>query len=365
MAPKIAIGNLNADIDMREKQMGRTPPDAESLLRYVDLLLAHAQFAGKVSDLEKADRVTLANLPRLVGDGGAHLARANALGGVHKFDAALSELAQAEKSGAEPIRISEARAAIFTAVGRFDDAFAIRAKADESILPITALAARAELAGEMQKPDECDRLFAEARGKVRDGSPFTVAWMDFEHAQLLERRGDRARAKNIFAEANRILPTFAHATVHLAALETPENAVAILTPLLDATDDPDVLAAMADALRRSGKTNDATAMQARATARYEELLAKYPEAFADHAAAFFLGPNGDVKRALTLAQINEKIRKTEPAIELLLTPAMASNNHDATCAAAKDGAGLAYSSTGFRANIAPLLAGCGGDAGVK
>jgi tetratricopeptide (TPR) repeat protein len=364
-APQIAIGNLQADIAMREKQMAKSPPDAESVGRYIDLLLAHSQFAGKVSDLDKADQVTTEALKRLVGNGVVHLARANALGAVHKFDLALAELAQAEKMGAEPIRIAEARAAIFQAVGRFDDAAAIRNKEDETILPVTALAARAELAGEMQKPDESERLFTEARAKYHDVSPFPLAWMDFQRGSLLERRGERDAAKKYFAEAHQILPTYTHASVHLAALETPERALLILTPLVDTTDDADVLAGMTDALRRSGKTDEATAMHARAQARYDELLAKFPEAFADHAATFFLGPNGDVPRALALAQANEKIRKTEPSIELLLTPAMASNNHAATCAAVADGAALKYSSTAFRANIAPLLAGCGVDAGTK
>jgi tetratricopeptide (TPR) repeat protein len=364
-APQIAIGNLNADLAMREKQMAHATPSPDDVGRYIDLLLAHSQFAGKVSDLEKADQVTVAALPRNVGNGTVHLARANVLGAVHKFDQALAELVLAEKAGVEPLRVAEARAAIFQAVGRFDDAAAIRNAEDENLLPVTALAARAELAGEMQKFDESERLFTEARVKYHDVSPFPLAWMDFQRGSLLERRGDRDGAKKYFAEANQILPTYTHASVHLAALETPERAVVILTPLVDATDDADVLAGMADALRRSGKTADATAMQGRAKARYEELLAKYPEAFADHAATFFLGPNGDVQRALTLAIANEKLRKTEPSIELLITPAMASNSKDVTCIAVRDGAALKYASTAFRANIAPLFAGCGIDAGVK
>lgn len=350
---------------MREKQMAQTPPDADALGQYVDLLLAHEQFAGKVSDLDKADQVTAEAVKRLASNGAVHLSRANALGAVHKFDLALAELAQAEKMGADHVRINEARAAIFQAVGRFDDAAVIRNAQDEKILSVTALAARAELAGEMQKFDESERLFTEARAKYRDVSPFPVAWMDFQRGSLLERRGDREGAKKYFAEANQILPTYTHASVHLAALETPERALTVLTPLVDSTDDADVLAGMTDALRRSGKTDDATAMHARAEARYNELLTKYPEAFADHAASFFLGPNGDVPRALSLAQANEKNRKTEPSIELLLTPAMASNNHAATCAAAADGAALKYASTAFRANIAPLLAGCGIDGGTR
>ncbi|MEO7112887.1 MAG: hypothetical protein ABI183_20760, partial [Polyangiaceae bacterium] len=248
---------------------------------------------------------------------------------------------------------------------RLDEAAAIRNLPDEKLLLSGPLTARAVLAADMQQLDDAERMFEEARTKYRDVSPFAVAWMDFQRGSVYERYGERDKAKKYFAEANQILPTYTHASVHLAALETPERALVILTPLVDSTDDADVLAGMTDALRRSGKTDDAAAMHTRAQARYNELLAKYPEAFADHAASFFLGPNGDVPRALSLAQANEKNRKTEPAIELLLTPAMALNNHAATCAAAADGAALKYSSTAFRANITPLLAGCGVDAGPK
>jgi tetratricopeptide (TPR) repeat protein len=362
---RIAMTNLNATITHYEKLNAASPGDSQSGAQLVEALLSRQQYAGKMADLDEADRVSSVLVTKSPGDSRAQLTRASSLGAVHKFDQALAAIALAEKQGADKDKCNDARAGIFQAVGRYDEAAAIRNAPDEKLQLSAPLTVRATLAADMQRLDDAERMFEEARAKYRDVSPFAVAWMDFQRGSVYERYGDRDKAKKYFAEANQILPTYTHASVHLAALETPERAVAILSPLVDTTDDADVLAGMTDALRRSGKTDEATAMHARAQARYDELLAKYPEAFADHAAAFFLGPNGDVPRALSLALANEKLRKTEPSIELLLTPAMASNNHAVTCAAAADGAALKYASAAFRANIAPLLAGCAGDAGTK
>ncbi|MGH7282767.1 MAG: tetratricopeptide repeat protein [Polyangiaceae bacterium] len=362
-SPKIAYNNLNIDIAGRQQAYDKQPT-AEALSRLIGSLSARQQFAGKMSDLETIDHLTIAALKDHVSDPQAHLSRASALSAVHKFALALGELSNAEHLGAPADKVKEARASIFQATGKYDDALKIRTDHDTSLDLPAAIVSHAELAGEMQNVDESEKLFAEARAKYRDVSPFFVGWMDFQHASLLERRGERDEAKRVFAEAVQVLPSYTHAAVHLAALETPERALEILTPLVDTTDDADVLAGMADALRRTGKTADATAMQARAKARYDELLKKYPEAFADHAATFYLGPQGDVKLALSLAKSNEENRKTEPSVELLMTAALANNSHDAICLAVREGATLKYTSPPFRANFAPLAPGCGVDAGV-
>ncbi len=360
---KIAYNNLNMDIADRQAAYAKTPT-SESLTRLVDSLMARSQFAGKLSDLETIDQLTIAAMKDHVSDPQVHLTRANALSAIHKFALALGELKNAEHLGAPLDKVKQARASIFQATGQYDDALKIRTDHDTSLDLPAAIVSHAELAGEMQKIDESEKLFADARAKYRDVSPFFVGWMDFQHASLLERRGERDEAKHVFAEAVQVLPSYTHAAVHLAALETPERALEILTPLVDTTDDPDVLAAMADALRRTGKTDEATAMRTRAKARYDELLKKYPEAFADHAASFYLGPQGDVKLALSLAKMNVENRKTEPSVELLMTAALANDAHDATCLAAHEGALLKYTSPAFRANFAPVAAKCGIDAGA-
>jgi hypothetical protein len=54
-----------------------------------------------------------------------------------------------------------------------------------------------------------------------------------------------------------------------------------------------------------------------ARARFEELLARQPLAFADHAAEFYLGPGGDPERAWVLASANYAERPTLRAREML------------------------------------------------
>ncbi len=362
-SPSLALHNLSIDVANRQETYDKSP-DAESLSRLVDMLLARSQFTGRFSDLEAADHVTLTALPKFPKNATAHLARANALGAVHEFDASLAELAKAEKLGGVADKIAEARAAIYQAQGKLDEAWKIRSATEEKYELSPALASRAALVGDMGKPAESERLFAEARAKFRDVSPFMLSWMDFQHGFLLERKGDRADAKKWLAEAHQVNPTYTHAAVHLAGLSTPDEAVAILKPLVDTSDDPDVLAGLADALRRTGKEEEAKPIRARAKARYEDLLAKYPKAFADHAAQFYLGFGGDVQRALVLAKANEANRKTEAAVELLLTAGLAANAKDATCQAVRDGLALPYTSPAFRANFGPVATGCGLDGGV-
>jgi len=66
------------------------------------------------------------------------------------------------------------------------------------------------------------------------------------------------------------------------------------------------------------------------------LLAKHPEAFANHAARFWLGPGADPAKALALAQVNLQGRKTADAYELALEAALDALDHAPLCALAKE-----------------------------
>jgi hypothetical protein len=54
-----------------------------------------------------------------------------------------------------------------------------------------------------------------------------------------------------------------------------------------------------------------------AAERYDELLAKHPQAFADHAAEFWLAAGADPDKALRLAKMNLEVRNTPRARGLL------------------------------------------------
>jgi imidazolonepropionase-like amidohydrolase len=62
---------------------------------------------------------------------------------------------------------------------------------------------------------------------------------------------------------------------------------------------------------------EALEWRARAAARYEELVARHLEAFADHAAEFWLEDGADPQWALWLAQKNVEVRQTPRAYKLL------------------------------------------------
>jgi tetratricopeptide (TPR) repeat protein len=87
--------------------------------------------------------------------------------------------------------------------------------------------------------------------------------------------------------AHRRLPDYAPAQGHLAEVEAAlgetDSAIARLRPLTITSDDPDYPAQLARILSEVGRVEEAREWRARAAARYDELLARHPEAFADHA----------------------------------------------------------------------------------
>ena len=66
-----------------------------------------------------------------------------------------------------------------------------------------------------------------------------------------------------------------------------------------------------------GRDGDAAIEAECAAAAYEQLLKRRPEAYADHAAAFFMGVGNRPQLAVDLASANLKLRDTPRARRLL------------------------------------------------
>lgn len=350
----IAGDNLDADIAERLK---RDQPDGPNRLTLVDLLIARGQFVSNVADYELADTIAEKAVKGLPKSPDAHLARALAHGALHRFEAELKELDEAKALGAPEERLVSARAAVLIATGRYDEADALLPPVGPRSRP-AQLVTRAVLLGHMQRPEEAERLFERARKEIVDVSPFPVAWMDFQRATLLEARNETTQARSYFAEAAQVIPVYTHAGVHLAATDAPAAAVARLEALRKASADPDVLAALADAYRRDQKDDEAKRTASEARARYEALVAKHPEAYADHAARFYLGSGNDPKKAYELAEKNAKLRPTEEAVDLWMAAAAAVNDKPKLCASAAAMKQLTYASELRKRLAAATSAGC-------
>jgi tetratricopeptide (TPR) repeat protein len=142
-----------------------------------------------------------------------------------------------------------------------------------------------------------------------------------------EQGGDAARGAVFYEEALRLLPDYAAAGIHLAELDLARgdeaSAQARLTRVVQNADEPEALALLGDIHLRQGRTSLGRGEIARAKQRYEALLARHPQAFADHAAEFYLGAGRDPQRAWTLAQANLRERPTRRAHLLAIRAAEA------------------------------------------
>ena len=135
------------------------------------------------------------------------------------------------------------------------------------------------------------------------------------------RRGEVARAEEILAELARILPAHVPGRGHRAEVALARRqldvALALIAPLVDASDDPEYRSTYAEILAARGEREVAACEAERAAAAYDRLLARRPEAYADHAAAFFMGIGHRPQRAVELAEANWKLRDTPRSRRLL------------------------------------------------
>jgi tetratricopeptide (TPR) repeat protein len=178
----------------------------------------------------------------------------------------------------------------------------------------------AGLCGELGELEAAETLYQESRNRYHDVSLFPLALLDFQCGLMWMNNGRLDHARMSFDAARRLVPAYAPAQGHLAEVEAEfgdiETAVARLYPLAISSDDPDYAAQLARILRNAGRTQESRYWCQQAAARYDELVASHPEAFADHAAEFWLAAGADPIKALRLARINLEVRKTPRAYDL-------------------------------------------------
>ncbi|HEV8611175.1 MAG TPA: tetratricopeptide repeat protein [Thermoanaerobaculia bacterium] len=321
------------------------------------------QFAGSIADYERAERIAEQLVSEAPTDPVSFLARAQARSTFHRFAEALADLEQVERRGLHGQRVESLRAAIFQATGRYDEALAVRQRAAQSRPDIGSLGAEASLRADRGEIDEAERLFVEAPNHYRDVSPFPVAWLYFQQGLMWMREGKLQRARELFEAAHERLPAYASVQGHLAEVEAAlgrhERAVELLRPLAQTSDDPDYAAQLARILGDAGRPEEARRWRAAAATRYDELIARHPEAFADHAAEFWIAAGGDPKKALALAQTNLRVRRTPRAYELVLQAALAARESAVACDAAVHTGALSHQWPSLRALTSRALVTCG------
>ena len=334
----ITEGNMDSQIDgwehiLKDLRQG----SVQAMAGLATLYDTRAQYFGKLAGYDRAEELAELAVKTQSGDPEGILELASMRAAMHRFPEALLELDAAAKAGAKQAAVRSLRASVLQAQGHLEEALALRRAGMKEYATVFTLGALGAAEGAAGDAAEAEQHFAQAIKVYRDTSPLPIAWVDFQRGMLAEKAGLLDRAADRYAAAHARLPQYAQATGHLAgiilALQGDKTrAVALLRPLLMSTDDPEYEGQLATLLINStdpAEAAEGAALRTKAAARYEELLTRHPQAFADHAARFFL--TFDPSRALNLARKNLEVRQTVEAYDLALSAAALARDVSAGC----------------------------------
>lgn len=293
----------------------------------ISLLIERAGLRGRVEDYERALAESAAFVEREPRNQLAWQLRVTALMRVHEFGAARDTLARLAPL-VHPSQLVAHEIALAEATGDTERALAGReqqATQFPSPQNLTLWAASLAQAGRF---DEALALVPKAAAAVRDNPPQLIAWLLFQWGRVYELEGELATAREFFATAHARLPGYVEATAHLAATlmatgDAP-RAKQLVDEALAADRHPELLALAV----QLGETKLAD----EAHTAWERYVAALPLAFSDHAARFYLGVGKDPKRALELANINQRNRDTSEARALVVEATLAAGDTVAACA---------------------------------
>ena len=317
----IAVANLSSAIDKLEPRSSEGPT-FEDLEALSNLLFLRGDLLGRIADHDRAERVADLAVALSPDTARALHMRARLAVRFHRFEEAHELLDRALAAGCSAPKIDTARAALFQATGKYDEALRLREDLANADWGIHTLGALATLLAEMQQWPAANHWYAAALHADDGVSPLRYGQLLFEWGVSAMRRGNLKRAEELFMELDAVLPAHVPGRGHRAEAALARGrldvAGALIAPLLDTSDDPKYRAIHAEILDARRDHEAAEREAEHAAARYELLLARRPEVYAENAAVFFMGIGNRPQLAADLATANWKRRDTPRSRGLLL-----------------------------------------------
>jgi tetratricopeptide (TPR) repeat protein len=328
----IALRNLSAQIDALEQEVRLGRATVSTRAGLVELIALRGLIVGRIADYFRAEEIAEQLVRDAPADPRAFVTRARTRATFHKFNDALADVDRAVRLSLDVETVNGERAAIFQAVGRYDEALVLREEAAARRASFENVAALVGLHAERSEVEAAERRYAQTLSLYRGVSPFPLALLDFQLGLMWMNEGLLEDARSSFDAALRRVPAYAPARGHLAEVEAQlgeiDSAVSRLYSLVGSSDDPDYAAQLARILAEAGRDGESRHWRRLAAARFDELVANRPEAFADHAAEFWLAAGADPDKALRFAKMNAQVRNT-PRARALLAQAIAANGRAA------------------------------------
>lgn len=317
---RIAVADLSATIDSFERRHAEEAV-FEDLLALSKLLFLRGDLLGRIVDHDRGESAATEAV-LLVPDAATGIfIRARLASRFHRFKEASAMLDEALAAGYAKDEVDSERASLLQATGHYEDALFLRQRLAKHEPGIHTFGALASLLAEMDQWAAAEARHAAALDVDACTSPLPCGQLLFEWGVSAMRRGDLERAETVFAELDTILPQHVPGRGHRSevalALRQFDLALKLIEPLLGISDDPEYRATYAEVLEAGGDREAAEREAELAATAYDRLLERRPEAFADHAAAFFIGIGNRPQFAVDLARANWMLRDTPRSRRLL------------------------------------------------
>lgn len=316
---RIAVANLSASIESLKLRQVKRRTFAD-LVALSKLLFLRGDLLGRIVDHDRAELVAKKAVAFAPDFASTLYIRAQLAERFHRFDEANALLDQALAADYLRQKVDVAKAALLQATGKYGEAVVLRERLAKDNPSIQTLGALATLLAEMDHWAAAEKCYASALDADEGTSPIPCGQLLFEWGVSAMRRGSLDRAEEIFVALHAILPQHVPGRGHRAEVALARGqlnlAEGLITPLLEMSDDPEYRAIYAEILEARGDANGSSEAK-RSAAAYDLLLARRPEAYADHAAAFFMGIGNRPQHAVDLASANFKLRDTPRSRKLL------------------------------------------------
>jgi tetratricopeptide (TPR) repeat protein len=317
---RIAVANLSTSIESLERcRVERAT--FENLMALSKQLFLRGDLLGRIVDHDRAELVANEAIALSPDTASALYIRARLAERFHRFEEANALLDKALAAGHPKDEVDVERAALLQATGGYSEALVLREGLAKDNPSIQTLGALATLLGEMDQWAAAESCYTAAADADEGTSPIPCGQLLFEWGVTAMRRGSLDRAEELFVELGAILPQHVPGRGHRAEVALARGqldlAEALITPVLTIAGDPEYRATYAEILAARGDRKAAISEAQRAAAVYERLLARRPEAYADHAAAFFISVGNRPQLAVDLALANFKLRDTLRSRKLL------------------------------------------------
>lgn len=169
--------------------------------------------------------------------------------------------------------------------------------------------------------DEAEATFKEYSGLYHGKPTEPIAWIHLQYGLMDLDRGRYDDALAHYKEGMTLIDGYWLIDEHIAEILTltgkTEEAKKLYLDIIERTNNPEFMDAMAGILTEEGKPEEAKQFIGRARKRYDEQMAMFPEAAYGHALGHFLEFGNDIEQTVDLAEKNHALRPNAEAKTLL------------------------------------------------